>query len=155
MILLSIIGGALTVLSMVINSALGKKIGVLKGTLVNYLGGIIFSVLVLLVLGSEKSITIAEMSKMPTYIFLGGALGVVVVISSNKIVPKIPVVYSTLLFFIGQIVAGIIIDYFLIGQVSNKKIIGAVIITLGIIYNARIDKISQEEKEEQRIHYTN
>lgn len=155
MILLSIIGGALTVLSMVINSALGKKIGVLKGTLVNYLGGIIFSVLVLLVLGSEKSITIAEMNKMPTYIFLGGALGVVVVISSNKIVPKIPVVYSTLLFFIGQIVAGIIIDYFIIGQVSNKKIIGAIIITLGIIYNARIDKISQEEKEEQRIHYTN
>lgn len=147
MILLSIIGGVLTVLSMVINSSLGRKIGVLKGTLVNYLGGIIFSVLVLLVLGSEKSITIAEMSKMPTYIFLGGALGVIVVISSNKIIPKIPVVYSTLLFFIGQIVAGIIIDYFLIGQVSSKKIIGAIIITLGILYNARIDKISPVEKE--------
>lgn len=141
MILLAIIGGALTVLSMVINSALGLRIGVLKGTFINFFGGIICSILVLFILGSGSNITISEMSKMPTYIFLGGALGVIVVISSNKIMPKIPVVYSTLLFFIGQIVAGIIIDYFLIGEVSNKKIIGALIITLGILYNSRIDKI--------------
>lgn len=151
MILLAIIGGILTILSMVINSALGRRIGVMKGTFVNFLGGIICSSLVLLVLGSEKNITIVEISKMPTYIFLGGALGVVVVISSNKIIPKIPVVYSTLLFFIGQIVAGIIIDYFLIGEVSTKKLIGAAIITLGILYNARIDKISEEEKQIEKI----
>lgn len=144
MILLAIIGGVLTTLSMVVNSSLGKRIGVLQSTFINYIVGIVCSVLVLCIVGSKTSIDISELAKMPTYIFFGGALGVIVVFSSNKIIPKIPVVYSMLLLFIGQIVSGVIIDYIIVGEVSNKKIIGAIIITLGILYNARIDKLIQE-----------
>lgn len=137
MYLLAMLGGVLTTLSMVVNSSLGKKIGVLQSTLVNYIVGLIGSLLVLLIIGTNINIEMVNFSKMPFYIFLGGLLGVSVVYSSNKIIPRIPVVYSMLLLFIGQIIAGIIIDIVVSGELSTNKIFGAIIISIGIIYNSK------------------
>ncbi|MGL5381241.1 DMT family transporter [Clostridium sp.] len=139
MVILAILGGILTTLSLVINSSLGKRIGVLQSTLINYIVGIICSLIVLILLGSSMDISLAQIKEMPFYIFLGGLLGVVVVYSSNIVIPKIPVVYSALLLFIGQIVAGVIIDYFIIGELEIGKILGGIIVTIGILYNSRID----------------
>ncbi|MEG0824050.1 MAG: DMT family transporter [Erysipelotrichaceae bacterium] len=74
--------------------------------------GLICSTFVLIMIGSSMNISIGSLTKMPLYIFLGGAIGAIVVYSSNIIIPKIPVVYSTLLLFVGQVVTGIIIDFF-------------------------------------------
>jgi transporter family-2 protein len=63
-----------------------------------------------------------------------------VVASSNIVIPKIPTIYSTLLIFIGQIFTGIIIDYFRAGFVSKGKVIGGVLILVGILYNSNVDK---------------
>ena len=82
---------------------------------------------------------------MPFYVFLGGAIGVSVVYLSNIIIPKIPVVYSTLLLFVGQVITGIIIDFFVMSEISFSKLIGAIIIILGILYNSRIDEKKIEE----------
>ena len=48
-IIIAFITGALVILSMVINSSLGKKIGVLQGTFINYIVGLIGIVVVLLI----------------------------------------------------------------------------------------------------------
>lgn len=133
-------GGALTTLSMVINSSLGKKIGLMQSTCINYIVGLMGSLIVLLFLGSNLNISVEEIKDIPIYIFLGGLLGVIVVYSSNLIIPKIPVVYSALLLFIGQILAGIGIDFILFGNLEIKKILGAIIISAGIIYNSKLDK---------------
>ncbi|SHI06118.1 Uncharacterized membrane protein YdcZ, DUF606 family [Clostridium collagenovorans DSM 3089] len=143
MIILAIIGGVLTTLSMVINSSLGKRIGVLQSTLINYIVGLTFSVLVLLVVGSGMKIGFSELKSIPFYMFLGGVIGVSIVYSSNIVIPKIPVVYSTLLLFIGQIVAGILIDFIMMGEIATGKILGAVIMTVGILYNSWIDSKDQ------------
>ncbi|MBU3112444.1 DMT family transporter [Clostridium lacusfryxellense] len=79
-------------------------------------------------------------SKLPLWIFLGGVLGVIVVSSSSIVIPKIPTIYTTLLIFIGQLFTGIIIDYFRDGFISKGKIIGGLLILLGIIYNSNVDK---------------
>lgn len=143
MIILAMIGGVLTTLSMVINSSLGKRIGVLQSTLINYIVGLTFSVLVLLVLGSGMKIGFSELKGIPFYMFLGGVIGVAIVYSSNIVIPKIPVVYSTLLLFIGQIVAGILIDFIMMGEIETGKILGAIIMTAGILYNSWIDSKDQ------------
>lgn len=143
MIILAMLGGVLTTLSMITNSSLGKKIGVLQSTFINYAVGLLGSVLVLIFMGNKMDVSLEEVSKMPFYIFLGGALGVIIVFSSNKIIPKIPVVYSMLLMFIGQVVCGVLLDYFLLGELSFKKGVGALVITLGIFYNTMIDKREQ------------
>lgn len=137
MFILAILGGVLTTLSMVINSSLGKKIGVLQSTFINYIVGLLGSLALLMIIGTSANVSVEELTKMPFYIFLGGLLGVIVVYSSNIIIPKIPVVYSTLLLFIGQIFAGILLDLVLINEISLNKVLGGIIISIGIIYNSK------------------
>ena len=145
MIILAMLGGILTTLSMIVNSSLGKKIGVLQSTCINYIVGLICSTLVLILLDSSVKVNAETFLKMPFYIFLGGAIGVSVVYFSNIIIPKIPVVYSTLLLFVGQVVTGIIIDFFVMSEISFSKLVGAIVIIIGILYNSKID--AKEVKE--------
>ena len=110
-----------------------------------YIVGLICSTLVLILLGSSVKVNAETFLKMPFYIFLGGAIGVSVVYFSNIIIPKIPVVYSTLLLFVGQVVTGIIIDFFVMSEISFSKLVGAIVIIIGILYNSKID--AKEVKE--------
>lgn len=140
MILLAMLGGVLTTLSMIVSSALGKKIGLIQSTIIHYIGGLIGGVFILIGMGSTSAPSIIDLSKMPLYIFLGGIMGVIVVYISNIVIPKIPVVYSTLLMFSGQMICAIIIDTIIIGEFSLKKLLGAIIVVLGIFYNSKIDE---------------
>lgn len=140
MILLAMLGGVLTTLSMIVSSALGKKIGLIQSTIIHYIGGLIGGVFILIGMGSASAPSIIDLSKMPLYIFLGGIMGVIVVYISNIVIPKIPVVYSTLLMFSGQMICAIIIDTIIIGEFSLKKLLGAIIVVLGIFYNSKIDE---------------
>ena len=138
MILLAILGGVLTTLSMIVSSTLGKKIGLIQSTIIHYIGGLIGGVFILIGIGNASAPSIIDMSRMPLYIFLGGMIGVIVVYTSNIVIPKIPVVYSTLLMFSGQMLCAIIIDTIVIGDFSWQKLLGAVIVILGIFYNSKV-----------------
>ncbi|GAA0123110.1 MAG: DMT family transporter [Clostridium argentinense] len=139
-IILAMIGGGLTIISMIINAGLAKEIGVLRGTLINYIVGL--SVISILMLFSKNTygFNIGNFSNIPFYAFLGGLIGVIVVSASNIVIPKIPTMYTTLLIFIGQIFIGIIIDYLQLNTLSKGKIIGGLLILLGMLYNSKIDK---------------
>ena len=144
MILLDILGGVLTTLSMIVSSTLGKKIVLIQSTIIHYIGGLIGGVFILIGIGSASAPSIIDMSRMPLYIFLGGVIGVIVVYTSNIVIPKIPVVYSTLLMFSGQMLCAIIIDAIVMGDFSWKKLLGAIIVVLGIFYNSKIDAKESE-----------
>ena len=139
-ILLAVLGGVLTTLSMVVSSSLGKKIGLVQSTIIHYIGGLIGGIFILIGMGSVSVPSIIDMSRMPLYIFLGGIMGVMVVYASNVVIPKIPVVYSTLLMFSGQMLCAIVIDAIVMGDFSWKKLLGAIIVILGIFYNSKIDE---------------
>ena len=139
MILLAILGGVLTTLSMIVSSTLGKKIGLIQSTIIHYIGGLIGGVFILLGIGSASAPSITDMSRMPLYIFLGGIIGVIVVYTSNIVIPKIPVVYSTLLMFSGQMLCAIIIDTIVMGDFSWQKLLGSIIVILGNFYNSKVD----------------
>lgn len=139
MILLAVLGGVLTTLSMVVSSTLGKRIGLIQSTIIHYIGGLVGGIFILIGLGSATTPSIMEMSNIPIYIFLGGIIGVMVVYISNVVIPKIPVVYSTLLMFSGQMICAIIIDAIVIGDFPILKLVGAIIVVLGIFYNSRVD----------------
>ena len=137
-LILAIIGGCLTTMSMVVNASLGKKMGAFQATFINYVGGIILSGILLFAL--RIPLNINTLGDIPFYAFLGGALGVIGVTSFNFIIPKIPTIYTTLLTFIGQIFAGAIIDFIRFNYLSKGKIIGGIIIIIGMLYNSNIDK---------------
>ena len=139
-ILLAVLGGVLTTLSMVVSSSLGKKIGLIQSTIIHYIGGLIGGIFILIGMGSVSVPSIIDMSRMPLYIFLGGIMGVMVVYASNVVIP------STLLMFSGQMLCAIVIDAIVMGDFSWKKLLGAIIVILGIFYNSKID-----EKEENKV----
>lgn len=151
-IILAAITGGLVILSMIINSRLADKIGVLQGTFANYIVGLVFTLVLVMLLKGPKGFITNNLHQVPFYGFLGGFIGVMVVATSNVIIPKIPAIYSALLIFIGQVFTGIVIDYIRLSSVSKGKIIGGLIIVLGLLYNTNLDKKqSGEEKEEEKI----
>ena len=139
-IILAVLCGCITIVSMIINSHLSKKIGVFQGALINYIVGLISTILLLIVVKNSVNLSFSTFTKVPLWALLGGLLGVMVVSTSNIVIPKIPTIYTTLLIFIGQLFTGILIDYFRVGFVSNGKIIGGLLILLGLIYNSNVDK---------------
>ncbi|MGH4123931.1 MAG: DMT family transporter [Clostridium sp.] len=139
-IFLAALGGCFIILSMIINSHLSKKIGVFQGTLVNYIVGLVTTILLFVIVSNFINLSIGNFTKIPLWAFLGGIIGVAVVASSNIVIPKIPTIYTTLLIFIGQLFTGILIDYFRAGFVSKGKIIGGVLILVGLLYNSNVDK---------------
>ena len=139
-IILAVLCGSMTITSMVINSHLAKKIGTFQGTLINYMVGLFSAILLLAVVRKPLNLSFSNFDKIPLWALLGGLLGVMIVAGSNIVIPKIPTIYTTLLIFIGQLFAGIIIDYFSVGFVSKGKIFGGILILLGLIYNSNVDK---------------
>lgn len=137
-IALAIISGGLTILSMILNAQLSKEIGIFRGAMINYVVGFGISIIVVLLLGRTEVGLLLSSGRIPLYAFIGGVIGVGVVAISNMVVPRIPVVYTTLIIFIGQILTGIIIDMIRLNTLSKTKIFGAILIIIGLYYNSKI-----------------
>jgi len=140
MYLFAVLAGCLVVLSMVMNSQLSRGVGVFQGVFINFAGGLLTSLPVYflyLYFGWEA---FAETSpSTPWYAFLGAFLAIAIVASCNVVIPKIPVVFSAVLIFLGQIVTGLILDAVMAGSFDPYKAIGALLITAGLFVNAKID----------------
>ena len=131
--------GALIVISRVINSNLAIKIGIFKGAVINYMVGLIFAAAYLVIEMSLFNPVKVNFTILPWWAWLGGLTGVMVIVLSNYITPKISSFAQTLLVFIGQLFAGVIIDYFSSGSVSIGKIVGGALVLAGLVYNTRVD----------------
>ncbi|KDR95637.1 transporter family-2 protein [Peptoclostridium litorale DSM 5388] len=144
-ILISILAGVSVVVSRIINSNLAEKIGILQGTFFNFILGLICSYVFLFLSGSSVALPMSKMESVPLWVFSGGAAGVLTIVLSNYITPKISAFYLTLLVFIGQLFTGMAIDYFTLGEISSGKIIGGILVLVGLGYNLLVDKNSDSE----------
>lgn len=139
-IILATLCGSITIVSMITNSHLSKRIGVFQGASINYIVGLFSALLLVIIVKGTVNLSVSSFTQIPLWAFLGGLLGVIVVSASNIVIPKIPTIYTTLLIFMGQLFTGIFIDYFRVGFISKGKILGGLLILLGLIYNSSIDK---------------
>ena len=139
-IFISIVAGISIVVARIINCNLAKEIGNFQGTFLNYVFGLLFSFIFLLLSGESTNIFNTKWNMVPLWAYLGGLSGVVVIVMSSYITPKISSFYLTLLIFIGQLFIGIIIDYFALNKLSIGKVIGGIIVLTGLTYNLLLDK---------------
>ncbi|MTI47141.1 DMT family transporter [Sporosalibacterium faouarense] len=144
-ILLSILAGVSIVLARIINANLAKHIGLLQGTFFNYIIGLFVALIVFLLVNKPFTINNLSFSSLPLWAYLGGLVGVLVVGLSSYMTHKIPTFYLTLLIFIGQLFAGIIIDYLSLNQVSIGKVMGGLLVLSGLSYNLILDKKKNEK----------
>ncbi|WP_430882577.1 DMT family transporter [Fusibacter sp. JL216-2] len=146
-IFLATISGVFVILSMITNANLAKRVGIFQSALVNYIAGLSGIGLLMLAFGDMSLLQADTLSVIPLWAYGGGFVGALIVASSNVVIPKIPAVYATLLFFIGQIIAGLTIDYFQFGTVDKMKFIGGALVLMGMAYNIYIDKMDEKEIE--------
>ncbi len=143
--LLSILGGVSVVLGRMINAKLSEKIGTLQSTLINYLVGLGFTILIFFITQDKFKMGLHEFSKIPLWAYLGGLLGVIIIMTSNYVTPRISAFYITLLVFIGQLFLGTILDYFILKELSLTKAMGGILVLAGLTYNLWIDKSKVEK----------
>ena len=79
--------------------------------------------------------------------YTGGLLGVIVVLISNIITPRMSAFLLTLIIFVSQLVSGIVIDALTGTPVSIGKLIGGALVLFGVLYNR---KIEQKDKTEDK-----
>lgn len=139
-IFLAFMAGITIVVSRILNANLAKEIGELQSTFYNFLTGLIFSIIIFLF--SKESFNISQLTPIPFFAYIGGLIGIASISLSNKIAPKTSTFYMTLLIFIGQLLIGIIIDYFIFNKFSLGKILGGSLAAIGLEYNLMLDKQS-------------
>ncbi|WP_291567523.1 DMT family transporter [Clostridium sp. UBA2485] len=142
---ISILAGVSIVVARIINSNLAEKIGIFQGTFFNYITGLLFSFILLLLSSESPKISNINLTSIPLWAYLGGLTGVLVIVLSNYVTPKISAFYLTLLIFIGQLLIGIVIDYLTLNKLSMGKVIGGLFVLIGLTYNLLMDKRKKEQ----------
>ena len=137
---ISVLAGVSIVVARIINSALASRIGTLQSTFFNYITGLSVSFVFLVISRELANLPAAKYGTIPLWAYAGGLLGVIVIILSNFTTPKVSAFYLTLLIFIGQLFAGILIDYLISGDISIGKITGGILVLAGLTYNLLLDK---------------
>ena len=135
----SFIAGVNIVISRTLNAKLAGLTSVRTSTFYNYLIGLLISIPVFLLLGRNEAALAGFEISPDLYIYLGGLLGVFIVIISNITVVKIPAFYLTLLIFIGQIFSGVLIDIVISQELSSRNLIGGVLVAAGLCVNLLLD----------------
>ena len=131
--------GITVVISRTTNAKLSNSITNTASTFYNYLTGFIVCLLVLFVVNETAPNWILPSSLSGYLMYFGGIVGVFSILLSNYVTPKISAFQLTIILFISQIFTGILIDWLRYNTLSVGKIIGGILVLVGLIYNTYID----------------
>ena len=137
------LNGCACVVSNMINYRCTKVLGTYNGSLVNYVVASVLS-LILLAVSSHFNLDLYTAAHTPWWMYLGGAFGIVAFILSMITLSHLKVMESTILLLVGQLTAGILFDTFAFHNINGKKILGVLVVAIGIIWD---NKISSKEKQ--------
>ncbi len=138
-VVVSLLAGVCVVLSRTVNARLAAGSSELVSTWYNYVVGILMAILALLALGMGELSALPALSG-PIWAYAGGLLGVFVVLLLNVTVARISALYMTLLLFMGQMFAGVVIDMLLTQSFSPQNLAGGALVAMGMALNLWLDQ---------------
>lgn len=138
-ILLTILSGFTVLLTIIMLANINRRIGLMPTTFINFLSGTIGAFIMLII---TNQLNFSILKSIPPYLYLSSFFVIGITMLNGTIINKIPAVYTTILVFIGQLVTGMIIDYFRYQIFSIGDLIGGLVILVGLAYNSSI-KIPQ------------
>ena len=132
--LLAILGGAAIAFQGQINGGLGKKVGVFEASFISFGIGTLALLFIVLFAGTGS---ISSISTVPKWQLLGGVLGVLYMIITVLVIPKIGVAPAFAGVIAGQVIIGTIIDHYgLFGGIQSplnmKKTAGMILLFLSL-----------------------
>lgn len=134
-VLLAIFNGMLSVINKMVNVQAKRHLGMLNGTLINYLEGTLLSLLLVILLGKSNELNPTRLSAIPPIYFIGGVAGLLSMIFAIRGMDKTKVILSTVLILIGQLGMGFVIDSFGKKELTFLKFMGIILIIIGIALN--------------------
>ena len=143
-IVVSLLAGGTIVLGRTVNARLAQETGLLRSTLYNYVVGLA-AALVALCIFDLRSLQTFALCKDPI-LYTGGIIGVAVVLLLNLLVTKVPSFYMTLLLFVGQVFAGLLVDWMLTRNFSVGRFVGGLCVALGLSVNLWLDRKPRQTK---------
>ncbi len=106
-LLVALLAGATMAIQGSLNSVLGKAVGLVQGTLVVHIVGLVTA----LILHFVKPGPI-PLKEAPWYTLLGGALGVLIIYAVAVSIPRLGVVSATTAIIVGQVTTAALVDHF-------------------------------------------
>jgi transporter family-2 protein len=139
-VFVSFFAGVNIVISRTLNAKLAVLTSIRTGTFYNYLIGLLVAVPVCFLFGKNEAAITSFVFSPKIYLYLGGILGVCVVLLSNITVTKISAFYLSLFLFIGQVFSGILIDAIISQTFSPRNMIGGTFVAMGLCINLLLDR---------------
>ncbi len=139
-LVLSILAGFSIVMSRTTNSALAKNVGALNGSLINHAVGLPLA-LIITVFFQADALTLLSGDLKAFWVYLGGALGVIVVMLFNVVMANLTSFRVTILSFVGQTFAGVLIDVLMGNNITLQSLFGGLLVALGMLLNIIIDRL--------------
>jgi len=133
--------GASIVTSRVLNARLGQEIGSRRGVFVCHVTGLLVALPLFFLLGGGEAGFHAGYAFSPLFfMYIGGIMGVVVISIDNATSVRIPAFYLALLLFLGQVSAGLVVDFIIERGINWINLVGGVLVAGGLCVNVLIDK---------------
>lgn len=108
---MALVSGVAMALQGTLNSALSKIIGLLEATLIVHFTATVIVLVLLFGLGVGQG-DLGKFREIPWYLYLGGALGVVITYLVVASIPKVGVALATTAIIVGQVSAACLVDHF-------------------------------------------
>lgn len=137
----SFMSGFSVLLSRLMNGKLTRQSTVYNATFFNYVTGLLGACLLFLLEGSHLVPLPGPLSN-----YLGGLLGVVIVLGTSALVGRIASFYLTLSLFIGQVGAGVLLDYLFSGTFSWVRLLGGIFVLLGLVVSLWMERRRNEKQ---------
>lgn len=134
-IFIAILSGMLNIINKMVNIQAKRHLGMSNGTLVNYLEGTVISLIILFIIGKGMELSPEGISSIQPIFFIGGVAGLFSMIFSIKGMENTGIVFSTVVMLIGQLGIAFIIDTITSQNINSLKLLGIVLIILGIGVN--------------------
>lgn len=137
-ITLSLVAGIAVVLSRVFNAKIAEHTSVLQGSFVSYILGL---PAIVIVAWFAKELTFSvEFNGSNWWMYLGGILGVLMVLMYNITVPRVSAFKLTMFVFFGQVLTGIVLDLAFQQLTMDASFWGGIIISIGVLISKIIER---------------
>lgn len=132
----SVVAGVFVAVMIRLNATLGEQVGVLEGSFVVHLVGSAFATL--LVVPRFKGERVQQLRATPAVLFVGGAIGVFIVMLANVVVPVLGVALTLSLSVAANLTFSTVADHFgwfglPVFPVTLRRLIGLALTVLGVL----------------------
>ena len=127
--LFAALSGAGVVVGRMLNAQAGERIGLTRSTFNNYWVGLACCAIAMAFAGER----VAPPEGFEPAMYLGGALGVGVVMLSSLVALKVSTIRLTLVAFVSQMAAALALDWAFLGSFSAPRAIGSLLVLAGLV----------------------